>query len=523
MISISSIVLLGLVLAACGSAKQAPITVPADAQAGDLVGLESCTYEAHDIKYDADCGVLVVPENWDDPNSRLIALPVVRVRALSDSPAEPIFYFAGGPGHSNLHFGNLAGLVENHDLVQVGYRGVDGTVVLDCPEVDQAMKGVDDDVLSEASLAGIGDAHTRCRARLEAAGVDLAGYTVVQVVQDAEAARVALGYNGINLLGQSFGTRLEMLYTWMYPDSLGRVIMIAVNPPGHMVWGPDDMDRLIALDAALCERDTECSTRADDLAKTMRNITNNMPEQWLFFSIAPSKVVVATQFMLFHRGSAASAYDAYLAAEEGDPSGLALFSLMYNFMLPTANTWGFTFAMAVPADYDPSRDYLAEMVPPGSTFGAPMSQLSWGPVQFMDQPLLIPEEYRQVQPSDVQTLLVSGNMDYSTPIWQATEELLPTLSNGEQVILSEFGHSGDVWSLQPEATEHLLTTFFDTGEVDDSLYTYRPMDFSVGFLGSYPKLAKTMLAVVVLVPLGLVALVWFVVRWLRRRRASQSA
>jgi hypothetical protein len=141
----------------------------------------------------------------------------------------------------------------------------------------------------------------------------------------------------------------------------------------------------------------------------------------------------------------------------------------------------------------------------------------------MDQPLLIPEEYRQVQPSDVQTLLVSGNMDYSTPIWQATEELLPTLSNGEQVILSEFGHSGDVWSLQPEATEHLLTTFFDTGEVDDSLYTYRPMDFSVGFLGSYPKLAKTMLAVVVLVPLGLVALVWFVVRWLRRRRASQSA
>jgi hypothetical protein len=67
MISISSIVLLSLVLAACGSAKQAPITVPANAQAGDLVGLEPCTYEAHDIKYDADCGTLVVPENRNDP------------------------------------------------------------------------------------------------------------------------------------------------------------------------------------------------------------------------------------------------------------------------------------------------------------------------------------------------------------------------------------------------------------------------------------------------------------------------
>ena len=68
---------------------------------------------------------------------------------------------------------------------------------------------------------------------------------------------------------------------------------------------------------------------------------------------------------------------------------------------------------------------------------------------------------------------------------------------------------------------HLVTTFYDTGEVDDSLFTYQPMDFSVGFLGSFPKLAKTMLAVVVLVLLGLVALVWFIVRRLRRRRASQ--
>jgi hypothetical protein len=110
-------------------------------------------------------------------------------------------------------------------------------------------------------------------------------------------------------------------------------------------------------------------------------------------------------------------------------------------------------------------------------------------------------------------------MDYSTPIWQATEELLPTLSNGEQVILSEFGHSGDIWGLQPEATEHLLTTFFDTGEVDDSLYTYQPMDFQVGF--GFPEQAKLALAVVVLVIAVVVALVWFVVRWVRRGRASQ--
>jgi hypothetical protein len=95
---------------------------------------------------------------------------------------------------------------------------------------------------------------------------------------------------------------------------------------------------------------------------------------------------------------------------------------------------------------------------------------------------------RQVQPSDVETLLVGGSVDFSTPSQFATDEFLPFLSNGEQVILSEFGHTGDVWSMQPEATIRLLTSFFDTGVADDSLYTYQPMDFHVEI--GFPEMAK---------------------------------
>ncbi|MCP4602410.1 MAG: hypothetical protein GY847_18160 [Proteobacteria bacterium] len=115
-IIISSTVLLSLMLVTCGGAKKAPFTVPAGAQAGDLVRLESCTYEAHKVKYDADCGTLVVPENRSDPDSRLIALPVIHVRATGDNPTEPIFRFVGGPGESNLHFGHLEDVIENHDF-----------------------------------------------------------------------------------------------------------------------------------------------------------------------------------------------------------------------------------------------------------------------------------------------------------------------------------------------------------------------------------------------------------------------
>lgn len=69
----------------------------------------------------------------------------------------------------------------------------------------------------------------------------------------------------------------------------------------------------------------------------------------------------------------------------------------------------------------------------------------------------------------------------------------------------------------------MLTTFYDTGEVDDSLYTYQPMEFYVK--RGWPVQAKQYLAIAVVAPLLLVMLVGlavrFVVRRVRRRRASQ--
>ncbi|UCH58380.1 MAG: alpha/beta fold hydrolase, partial [Anaerolineales bacterium] len=457
-----------------------PITVPEGTQAGDLVNLETCTYEAGKAEYAADCGTLVMPENRSNPNSRLIALPVTRVHALIDNPREPIFWFAGGPGSTNMGFSRLEGLIDHHDIVLVGYRGVDGSSVLDCPELNKAAKGLGDDLLNAESIANIGNAFTLCLTRLHAEGVDLDGYTIPDVVEDNEAARKGLGYGPVNLLSGSFGTRVAQIYAWMYPESIYRSIMISVNPPRHMVWEPSVLDEQILYDADLCAQDAKCSARTEDLAETMRNVAHNMPRRWLFLKIDRGKVRFMTHFFLWHRGRAASAYDIYIAAENGDSSGLALMALMYDMMIPSYMTWGELAIKGVSADYDPDRDYLAEMNPPDSILGAPMSEFIWSGAQAMDWPIKpIPAEWRQVQPSDVETLLVSGNIDATTPAQWATEELLPSLSNSEQVILSEFGHTDDVWNLQPEATMHLLITFYDTGVVDDSLFTYQPMDFEV--------------------------------------------
>jgi uncharacterized membrane protein len=74
--------------------------------------------------------------------------------------------------------------------------------------------------------------------------------------------------------------------------------------------------------------------------------------------------------------------------------------------------------------------------------------------------------------------------------------------------------------LQPEATVHLLTTFYDTGEVDDSLFIYQPMNFDVGL--GFPGMAKLVLAAIVLIIVLVIVLIWFVISRVRRRRARSA-
>ena len=74
----------------------------AEAQAGELI-LKSGMY----LKYEADYGILVAPENRQKPDSRLIHIPVIRIRSKNGKARYPIFYFTGGPGNPNVYTDNV--------------------------------------------------------------------------------------------------------------------------------------------------------------------------------------------------------------------------------------------------------------------------------------------------------------------------------------------------------------------------------------------------------------------------------
>jgi pimeloyl-ACP methyl ester carboxylesterase len=499
--------------------KEHAVTVPAGARAGDVF-LQPCTVKVDGVRYQADCGTLVVPEYRADLASRLIALPVRRIHSPAQSPAEPIFSLGGGPGSSNISARLKTWLLANHDSIQVGYRGVDGTPRLDCPEFAQAARGSGSDLLGPASLEAIGEAAGTCAARLQAAGVDLRGYTIPEVVEDMEAARLALGYGRIDLLSGSYGTRVAQIYAYMYPESLLRSAMIGVNPPGHFLWLPEVVDSQVEYYAGLCRQDPACSDRTPDLAVSMQRVNQDMPANWMGVPIDPGKVRMIAFALLYHRSTAPIIFDAYMTADEGDPSGLALMSLAYDFIMPNMMTWGEFLALGSSADYEPGRDYQSELNAPDRILGAPMSEFIWGSTPGHWSPILMPEAYRQVHPTEVETLLISGSIDFSTPAQFARDELLPWLRNGKQVVLAEQGHTDDFWHYQPEAAERLLTSFFDTGVADDSLYIYLPMDFKPAL--RFPLLAKALVAVSLLLAIGLAGAAWRVVHRLVRRRTVRQ-
>ena len=88
------------------------------------------------------------------------------------------------------------------------------------------------------------------------------------------------------------------------------------------------------------------------------------------------------------------------------------------------------------------------------------------------------DQYMHVQTSNVQTLVISGALDMATPPQNSTSELMPSLPNGQQVVLPQLGHAGSFWSYEPTASTHLITTYLETGQVDLSRYTSPHVSFT---------------------------------------------
>ena len=232
-----------------------------------------------------------------------------------------------------MNFPDASRFAGNHDLVLVGYRGVDGSSKLGCPEVTSAREHARD-FLSEESFRADAAAFKACAHRLQQDGVDLAGYTLPERVDDLDAARQALGYQRIDLLSESAGTRTALIYAWRYPAHTLRSVLIDVNPPGGYLWDAQTTGQQIRRYAALCAQDSSCRSRTPDLAASIHSAYEHIPGRFWFLPVKKGAAATTAFWGLMQATSAAEpisapmTIDTLLSAGHGDGSGSWFLALM---------------------------------------------------------------------------------------------------------------------------------------------------------------------------------------------------
>ncbi|HEY3474537.1 MAG TPA: alpha/beta hydrolase, partial [Anaerolineales bacterium] len=287
---------------------------------------------------------------------------------------------------------------------------------------------------------------------------------------------------------------------------------------GHFVWDPAVLDNMIRHISELCAQDVSCSSRTSDFAQIMHEVNRDMPERWLFFSIDPDTVRLGVHFLFLENRMMPMVFDAYLAAAEGDPSGLAMLNLMTSIAPIDELIFGDLMSKTVSVDLEKYGGF--ETVSLGnSVMGGPMAELIW-PLAKEWPVELIPKNLREFQESDVEMLLVNGTVDFSTPP-TALEEARPYFHKAQIVLLPEFSHITDVMeTLQPEAFERMVTSYYDTGVADSSLYVYEPLSFEPGM--SLTLVARLLVAAMILLPALLILGVMLIARRVRRRQTFKG-
>ena len=196
-------------------------------------------------------GKYAVYENRIAQEGRIIHLNIVILPTLAenenDRAPDPIFVIAGGPGQSaaEIFYGFLdSPLRINRDLVFISQRGTDGDNALRCnlPSSDDNLQGYLEPLFVEKAFRS-------CMEELEKTA-DLTQYGTPEAMDDYNEIRQALGYEKINLMGGSYGTRASLVYMRRHPETVRTAILngIApiefVNPLFHAKGAQEALDKI---------------------------------------------------------------------------------------------------------------------------------------------------------------------------------------------------------------------------------------------------------------------------------------
>jgi len=376
---------------------------------------------------DALCGTLSVTEDpSSDGTGQMVDLAFAVLPARNGQPLpDPVFFLAGGPGQAAKDVAPimsraLRDIHRNRDLVFLDQRGTGGSNPLDCEfdQTEDALTNPDPDEAARQLLA--------CAENWPA---DIRFYTTTDAASDMEQLRQHLGFEQINLIGGSYGTRLAQVYLKNYPGKVRAAVLDGVAPM-RLALGAEhgpSLDRTLEAIIAHCQTDAACNNAFpnldqafDQLKREYDNwadgpeITVTHPRMGEAVELVFSRAVLATALRFLAYDPSSQMLLPYLiheAATTGNPQRIASQALMITEQMSDALSIGLNFAVGCvedfprwPTDTNVESTLLGDSI--GALYRAICPNLSVG---------VAPEGFSEPFTEDVPMLLLSGQLDPVTP------------------------------------------------------------------------------------------------------------
>lgn len=206
------------------------------------------------------CGKLRLPYEAADPS--LGSLPIafaVRPRLERSKPSRgAVIAIEGGPGYGSIGsartYVNLLGdRLDRRDLLVVDAPGTGASRALDCHLLQSGR--ADDETGVAACARSLGERWHSYRTQVAADNID--------------TIRKALGYDDVQVYGDSYGTYLAQSYAFRHPDGLSALVLDSAYPVrGESGWYPSVWRTGIRGLQIACRRSQDC--RGDAGARLAR-------------------------------------------------------------------------------------------------------------------------------------------------------------------------------------------------------------------------------------------------------------
>ncbi|HSU13815.1 alpha/beta hydrolase [Longimicrobium sp.] len=412
---------------------------------------EPCTIP--ELDGPARCGTLQVWENREARSGRRIPIRFVVIPATGAAAAkEAIVYFAGGPGETSTDEAaftaqRLAGARDTRDLLIMDSRGTGASNPLPC---EISTPGNLQSYLVEFFTP---DGVARCAAALQPRA-DVTRYASAPVADDLEELRAGLGYERLDLFGESYGTRTALVYLRRHPGHVRAILMFGAVPTDirYPLTVAEDAEAAIAGVFAGCARDPGCHAAfpdpAADLRASLRRLDAGPAEATV---VDPQSGGVATVRLSRERFAEALRYMAYVAstsalipavvnrAARGDFGPAAEEALYWRMGMVSGSSRGDYLAVTCPEDVDFVDTAEAARLARGGWFGDWRVRDQKAACAAWPHPTL-PASFADPIRSEVPVLVVNGQLDPATAP-QHARRMLRGFPNGRLVMIPSAGHS----------------------------------------------------------------------------------